>query len=303
MPELPDLEMYRHALRERLVGAELEAVQIASPSLLRTVTPSPRDLVGDTLEDVRRLGKRIVLAFEGDRFFVIHLMVAGRFAFTPPAKTPPKLTRRGGGLAAFRFGTGTLTLREVSKKKRARLHVVEGEAALAAHDPGGLEPLGLAFVDFAAALTRENHTLKRALTDPRVLSGVGNAYSDEILHAARLPPIRWTSRLTEADLQRLYDATQTVLTRFRDRMIEELAGAFPKKVTAFRPDMAVHGKYGEPCPVCEEPVQRIRYADNETNYCARCQNAGKLLADRSLSRLLKDDWPKTLEALEELRRG
>ncbi|MCA9535615.1 MAG: formamidopyrimidine-DNA glycosylase [Myxococcales bacterium] len=309
MPELPDIESYCHALRPRVVDQPLTAFELVSPFVLRTVSPAPASALGSHVRAVRRLGKRVVLSFEGDVHFVVHLMIAGRFRFesTGPSQKPQRpqkpLSARAGALFRMTFPTGRLTLTEVSKKKRAKLHVVAGEAALAEHDPGGVEPLEVDAATFRAALVAENHTIKRALTDPRVLSGIGNAYSDEILHRAQLSPVRWTSRLTDDQHARLYVATQTVLSEFRDRMITELAGAFPDKVTAFRPDMAVHGKYGQPCPVCAEPVQRIRYADNETNYCARCQNDGVLLADRSLSRLLKGDWPKTLEGLEELKRA
>ena len=306
MPELPDIESYCHALRARIVDQRLTAFELVSPFVLRTVSPAPASAIGSHVRAVRRLGKRVVLSFEHDVHFVVHLMIAGRLRFesTGPGARPLKpLSPRAGGLFAMTFPTGRLSLGEVSKKKRAKLHVVQGEAALAEHDPGGVEPLEVDAATFRAALVAENHIIKRALTDPRVLSGIGNAYSDEILHRAQLSPVRWTSRLTDDQHARLYTATQTVLTEFRDRMITELAGGFPEKVTAFRPDMAVHGKYGQPCPVCADPVQRIRYADNETNYCARCQNDGVLLADRSLSRLLKGDWPKTLEGLEELKRA
>jgi formamidopyrimidine-DNA glycosylase len=315
MPELPDIEAYRSALAARVVGSALTSAEVHSPFLLRTVTPAPRDVVGQRVKAVGRLGKRVVLSFDSDVHFVFHLMIAGRFKWAdrdaskearePASKRggPKRPSPRSPALLTLGFETGHLTLTEVSKKKRAKLHVVQGDAALAEHDPGGLEPLGSHRDAFVAALTDENHTVKRALTDPRVLSGIGNAYSDEILHRAQLPPTRWTSRLSDAELTRLHDATQAVLVEFRDRMLLELDGAFPSKVTAFRPDMAVHGRYGQPCPVCQEKVQRIRYANNETNYCARCQNEGKLLADRSLSRLLKADWPKTLEELEDLKRG
>ena len=301
MPELPDIEAYRHALTARVVGASLEGVTLASPFLLRTVDPRPDAAVGQPVVAVRRVGKRVVLEFPDALFFVVHLMIAGRLQWTDPGGKARKLNPRSGGLAAFRFTTGTLTLTEVSKKKRAKLHVVRGEDALAEHDPGGIEPLEADREAFVAAMTRTNHTVKRALTDPRILSGIGNAYSDEILHAAGLPPTRWTSRLTADEWAQLHDATREVLVTFRDRMIAELDGGFPAKVTAFRPDMAVHGRYGEACPRCGDPVQRIRYASNETNYCAQCQHGGKLLADRGLSRLLKGDWPKTLEELEELK--
>ncbi|MCB9659638.1 MAG: DNA-formamidopyrimidine glycosylase family protein [Polyangiales bacterium] len=304
MPELPDIESYCHALRARVVGQPLEGFELLSPFVLRTVSPAPASVVGSRLLSVSRLGKRIVFSFEHDVHAVVHLMIAGRFRFEAATGKPPKpLSPRAGPLLRMTFPTGLLTLTEVSKRKRAKLHMVQGAVALAEHDPGGIEPLEVDAAAFRTALTAENHTIKRALTDPRVLSGIGNAYSDEILHRAELSPVRWTTRLSDDDFARLYAATRAVLTEFRDRMIAELDGGFPEKVTAFRPDMAVHGKYGQPCPVCSDPVQRIRYADNETNYCARCQNDGVLLADRSLSRLLKGDWPKTLDALEELKRA
>jgi formamidopyrimidine-DNA glycosylase len=305
MPELPDIDAYCHALRGRVVGQPLTRFELLSPFVLRTVAPAPGSAEGRVVTAVSRLGKRVVLTFEGELHFVFHLMIAGRLRFdasAPGSKPLRPLSPRAGALCALHFPTGRLSLGEVSKKKRAKLHVVEGEQALREHDPGGVEPLEVDLAGFRAALTAENHTIKRALTDPRVLSGIGNAYSDEILHRARLTPVRWTTRLTDDDFARLYDAVRAVLTEFRARMIAELAGGFPEKVTAFRPDMAAHGKYGQPCPVCGEPIQRIRYADHETNYCARCQNDGVLLADRGLSRLLKGDWPKTLEGLEELKR-
>jgi formamidopyrimidine-DNA glycosylase len=305
MPELPDIDAYCHALRARVVGQPLVRFELLSPFVLRTVTPAPASAEGRLVTQVSRLGKRVVLSFEGELHFVIHLMIAGRLRFEPVVaggKPLKPLSPRAGALFALHFPAGRLSLGEVSKKKRAKLHVVSGEAALREHDPGGVEPLEVDLAGFRAALTAENHTIKRALTDPRVLSGIGNAYSDEILHRARLTPVRWTTRLTDDDFGRLYDATRAVLTEFRERMIAELDGGFPEKVTAFRPDMAAHGKYGQPCPVCAEPIQRIRYADHEINYCARCQNDGVLLADRGLSRLLKGDWPKTLEGLEELKR-
>ena len=299
MPELPDVELYLHALRSRVRGEPLEGVRLKSPFLLRTVEPRPSEAVGARVEGLRRLGKRIVFAFEGELFFVLHLMIAGRLQWKKAgAKIPGRM-----GLAAFDFPGGALLLTEASKKKRAKLHVVRGEAALAEHDPGGLEPLELDAAGFAARLPEGNHTIKRALTDPRIFSGIGNAYSDEILHAARLPPHRRTQKLSDAELERLHAATVETLGRWRDALIAEVGEGWPTKVTAFRPEMAVHGRYGEPCTVCGQPVQRIAYAGNETNYCAECQNGGKLLADRSLSRLLKGDWPKTLEQLEEMKRA
>ena len=249
---------------------------------------------------LERLGKRIAIGLEGDYWLVIHLMIAGRLQWS---EEPPKPVRPGRNvLARFTFDSGTLTLTEAGTKKRASLYVVQGKSGLRSHDPGGLEVLTADFDAFDACLRRENRTLKRALTDPRILSGIGNAYSDEILHRAKLSPVTLTSRVDEADMRALFEATQAVLTEWRERLVAEAARGFPKKVTAFRPEMAVHGKYGKPCPACETPVQRIRYASNETNYCPRCQTGGKLLADRSLSKLLKKDWPKSMEELEE-RRG
>ena len=298
MPELPDIELYLHALREHVVGQRLEGVRLKSPFLLRTVEPTPDSLVGRTLLEVSRLGKRIVFDFGDEQFAVLHLMVAGRLQWKPPGAA---INQRM-GLLAFDFETGALLLTEASKKKRARLHIVSGRAALADHDPGGAEPLELSQDAFIERLTQENHTVKRALTDPRIFSGIGNAYSDEILFDAQLPPTRWTSRLDDDALIRLYASTQKILSQWAEHLIAETGTDWPSKVTAFRPDMAVHGRFGEPCIRCGEKVQRIRFADNETNYCARCQNDGKLLADRSLSRLLKGDWPKTLEQLEQMKR-
>lgn len=299
MPELPDVTLYIETLTPRVVGQPLERLRIVSPFLLRSVEPPPAAFVGRRVEALRRLGKRIVFAFAGERYAVVHLMIAGRFRWAAPgARVPGRL-----GLAAFDFPTGTLLLTEASAKKRAALHLVQGAAALAAHDPGGLEPLGATPEAFAAALRRESHTLKRALTDPHLFSGIGNAYSDEILHAARLSPVQLTGRLDDAAVARLHAAVQTTLQHWLDALRAEFAGRVPGagEVTAFRPGFAVHGRYGKPCPVCATPVQRIRYADNETNYCPTCQTGGRLLADRSLSRLLKADWPRTLEELETLR--
>jgi formamidopyrimidine-DNA glycosylase len=298
MPELPDITVYIERLRPRIVGQPLEKAELASPFLLRTVDPPLRAFVGHTVRDLRRLGKRIVGCFDGELFLILHLMIAGRLHWKPPgAKVPGKV-----GLAAFRFPAGTLTLTEAGSKKRASLHLVCGAAALAQHDPGGLDVLTADLAAFATALTRENHTLKRALTDPRLFDGIGNAYSDEILHAAHLSPLALTHRLDAGAIARLFEATRTTLIDWTDRLRREVGDAFPEKVTAFRDGMAVHGRFGQPCPVCGTAVQRIVYAENETNYCPRCQTDGKLLADRSLSRLLKDDWPRTLEELEE-RRG
>jgi len=299
MPELPDVELYLHALRPRVVGKTLQGVRIASPFLLRTVDPSVEEVIGKRVLDLRRLGKRIVLGLEEDLFIVIHLMIAGRFRWkTPGHKIPGRL-----GLAAFDFEDGTLLLTEASKKKRAALHLCRGDEALREHDPGGIEPLETDFASFSAALRERNHTVKRALTDPRILSGIGNAYSDEILHRAKLSPLIWTTRLTEVQLERLHAATREVLSEWLARLIEQRGDAFPEKVTAFRPEMAAHGKYGKPCPTCGDPIQRIVFAQRETNYCATCQTGGKLLADRALSRLLKGDWPRSVEELEVLRRG
>jgi formamidopyrimidine-DNA glycosylase len=291
MPELPDVELYRHALERRLLGEVLRRIRIGSPFVLRSVEPSPSEASQKRVRELRRLGKRIVLGLEDDLFVIVHLMIAGRFRWRPAGQTIPKRI----GLAAFDFDQGTLLLTEVSKKKRASIHLVRGEAALAAHDPGGIEPLETDLQSFAAALTRENHTVKRTLTDPRVLSGIGNAYSDEILHRAKLSPLLWTQRLSEPELHRLYQATQEVLREWIERLCEQTGDGFPEKVSAFRPQMAVHGKFGEPCPVCGAPVQRIVFSERETNYCARCQTGGRRLADRALSRLLKDDWPRKLD--------
>jgi len=299
MPELPDVTVYLDALRPRIVGQPLERVRLASPFVLRSVEPPIGELIGHKVEHLRRLGKRIVLGFDGDLYAVIHLMIAGRFRWGKRGAKPPGRI----GLVGFDFPTGTLLLTEASPKKRAALYVVRGADGLLAHDPGGLEVLDASLDDFRAALRRENHTLKRALTDPHLFSGIGNAYSDEILHAARLSPVQLTSKLVDAEVERLYRATQDTLRRWIDALRAEFGDRFPGAgdITAFRPGFAVHGRFGQPCPVCGGPVQRIRYADNETNYCPACQTGGRLLADRSLSRLLKDDWPKTLEELEAVR--
>jgi len=294
MPELPDIELYLHALRPRILNQRLERIRIASPFLVRSVDP-PIDHAHDKMViGLRRLGKRVVWELEGDLFLVIHLMIAGRFkALDRGAKIPGKV-----GLAAFDFPGLSLILTEAGSQRRASLYLVRGEAQLAAHDPGGLEVLTASVDEFAAALTRENHTLKRALTDPHLLSGIGNAYSDEILHAAKMSPMLLTSKLTHQQIAHLHAHTIGVLTKWRDELIAETAEKFPEKVTAFRDGMAAHGRYGKPCPVCGTPIQRIQYAANEANYCPTCQTGGKLLADRGLSRLLKDDWPKSLEELE-----
>jgi formamidopyrimidine-DNA glycosylase len=299
MPELPDIELYRHALRSRVVGQVLERVRLASPFVLRSVDPPIGAVGGKRVLDVRRLGKRVVFGLEDDLYIILHLMIAGRLRWKPPGhKIPGRM-----GLGAFDFENGTLLLTEVSKKKRAALYVCRRERALLEHDPGGVEPLEIDHDDFRDGLVERNHTVKRALTDPRIFSGIGNAYSDEILHRAKLSPLIWTQRLTEEQIRRLYDATQEVLSEWVTRLIDQHGDDFPEKVTAFRPEMAAHGKYGEPCPECGDPIQRIVFADRETNYCATCQTGGKLLADRALSRLLKGDWPRSLEELESLRRN
>ncbi len=294
MPELPDIVVYCESLAARVAGEALVRARIVSPNLLRTADPPLEEAFGRTVRAVRRVGKRIALALDGDLFLVLHLMIAGRLQWKPAGAKPPGKV----GLAAFEFASGTLVLVEPAKLKRASLHVVRGEAGVRALDPGGIEPLEASREAFAVALRRENHTLKRALTDPRAFSGIGNAYSDEILHRAQLSPLAMTSRLDDDAIARLRAATRDVLTEWTERLRRETGAGFPAKVTAFRDGMAVHGRYRRPCPVCGAPVQRIRYADNETNYCARCQTGGKLLADRALSRLLKADWPKTLEDLE-----
>ena len=298
MPELPDVTVYVEALQARVAGARLEGVRLASPFVVRSFDPPIKDADGRVVAGLRRVGKRVVFALEGDLFLAIHLMIAGRLHWkTAGAKVPGKV-----GLAAFDFSTGTLTLTEAGTKRRAAIHLLKGEEALAALDAGGVEPLACTAEEFSAALTRENHTLKRALTDPHILSGIGNAYSDEILHRARLSPVRQTRALSDGEHTRLYDATRATLYDWIVRLREAAGGEFPEGVTAFRPEMAVHGRYGKPCPDCGATVQRIRHADNETNYCAKCQTGGKLLADRALSRLLRADWPRTVEEMEE-RRG
>ncbi|MFQ5967174.1 MAG: Fpg/Nei family DNA glycosylase [Acidimicrobiia bacterium] len=297
MPELPDIVVYIEALERRITGEVLEGVRVTSPSLLRTFDPPLSAVEGTRVEGLERLGKRIVLQMENDLFIVIHLMIAGRLRWETAGKAIPKKV----GLAAFDFPDGSLILTEQGSHKRASLHVVSGREQLEALGRGGIEPLEATRDEFAAAVQTENRTLKRALTDPRFLSGIGNAYSDEILHRAQLSPVRRSGQLATDELTQLYEATQEVLTSWTDLLRDEVGDGFPKKVTAFRPEMAVHGRYGEPCPRCGSPVQRIVYAKNETNYCASCQTDGKLLADRSLSRLLKGDWPRTLEELEELQ--
>ncbi|HEX6626785.1 MAG TPA: DNA-formamidopyrimidine glycosylase family protein [Gemmatimonadaceae bacterium] len=293
MPELPDITVYIEALEARVVGQPLERIRIAKPFLLRSVDPPISAANGKKVVGVRRMGKRIVLELEEDLFLVIHLMIAGRLRWQPSgAKVPGKL-----GMAAFDFPNGTLILTEAGSKRRASLWLVRGEASLEQFERGGLEVLDATLAEFKDRLTIENHTLKRSLTDPRLFSGIGNAYSDEILHRARLSPVKHTKRLSDEDVATLFNATKTVLVEWTQRLRDESADDFPAKVTAFREEMAVHGKFGKPCPVCGTPVQRIRYADNETNYCPRCQTDGKLLADRALSRLLKQDWPKSIDEL------
>jgi formamidopyrimidine-DNA glycosylase len=298
MPELPDISLYLHALAPRIVGQQLQRVRLVSPFVLRSVDPPIAALEGRTVRALDRVGKRIVWVFDHDLYCVIHLMIAGRLRWkTPGIQVPAKV-----GLAAFDFERGTLLLTEAGSKKRASLQVVRGSEAVAAIDPGGLDPLTIDVEAFGTRLRAENHTLKRALTDPRLFSGIGNAYSDEILHAARLSPLQLTSRLADEQLSALYDATQSTLSSWVARLIAEAGDSFPEHVTAFREGMAVHGRHGKPCPRCTAPVQRITYAGNECNYCAACQTGGRLLADRSLSRLLKDDWPRTLEELETLKK-
>jgi formamidopyrimidine-DNA glycosylase len=299
MPELPDVELYLHALRSRIVGHRLEDVRFAGPFLLRSINPPLEELTQREVASVRRLGKRIVWQLSGDYFLVIHLMIAGRFRWKPHGAPIPGRV----GLAAFDFDNGTLILTEAGSKRQASLYFLRGEGSLSEHDPGGIEPLTSSLQEFAQALQRENHTVKRALTDPRLLSGIGNAYSDEILHLAKMSPMKQTAQLSEAEMERLHTATKVTLASWQGRLVAECGDAFPEKVTAFREGMAVHGRYGKPCPVCGTAVQRIRYAANEANYCPTCQTGGKLLADRSLSRLLKDDWPRSLEELEKRKRG
>ena len=298
MPELPDVTVYIEALESRILGQTIERVHLASPFLLRSVDPPLTSASGKKVRALRRLGKRIAIGLEDDLWLVLHLMIAGRLHWR---ERGAKLARKNAP-AAFDFTNGTLVLTEAGSQKRASLHLVRGVEGLNALDAGGIEVLGSGVAAFSAALTSANHTLKRALTDPRTFSGIGNAYSDEILHRARLSPIALTQKLDADQIQRLYDATQAVLTEWVERLRADAHGEFPEKVTAFREGMAVHGRYGQPCPVCGAKVQRIRYASNETNYCARCQTGGKLLADRALSRLLREDWPRTLEELEALPR-
>jgi formamidopyrimidine-DNA glycosylase len=299
MPELPDVVVYVEALGARAIGHRLIRATVKGPSLLRSASPPLAAAHGRTVEQVQRIGKRIAIGVEGDLWLVLHLKIAGRLHWKTGA------VKLGGRnvLAAFEFDNGTLTLTEAGTQRRATLHVVEGEAGLHELDPGGVEPLETDLAGFAAGLRSENHTLKRALTDPHIFSGIGNAYSDEILHRARLSPLAMTQKLTAAQIEALHQATRAVLLEWTDRLRTEAAGAFPEGVTAFRPEMAVHGRYREPCPRCGAKVQRIRYASNETNYCATCQTGGRLLADRALSRLLRQDWPATVDELEERKRS
>ncbi|MEW6155957.1 MAG: DNA-formamidopyrimidine glycosylase family protein [Verrucomicrobiota bacterium] len=297
MPELPDITIYLEALTARVAGALLEQVRIANPFLLRTAQPPIQTVHGKKVVRLRRLGKRIAIGFEDEYWLVLHLMIAGRLHWRERgARLKSKMD-----LAAFDFSTGTLLLTEAGTKKRASLHLVQGTGQLAEHDRGGLEVLECSFEDFSETVRSQNHTLKRALTDPTLFSGIGNAYSDEILHRARLSPVTLTRRLTDGEMARLHQSTRATLQEWINRLREQCAANFPEGVTAFRPEMAVHGKFGKPCPVCGSKVQRICYADNETNYCPACQTGGRLLADRALSLLLKKDWPKSPEALEELR--
>ena len=299
MPELPDIEVYLVHLRRRLLGEPLERVRVASPFLVRSFDPPLTSVSGRQVVAARRVGKRIALGLQGDLWLVVHLMVAGRFRWREVgAKTPAKV-----GLAAFDFPKGTLLLTEASTKKRASLHVVRGEAGLHELDPGGVEPLEVGEEEFAATLRSERHTVKRALTDPHLFSGIGNAYSDEILWRAQTSPVRMTTSMSDEEIARVHGSTVETLRDWTERLTREAGDDFPEKVTAFRDGMAVHGRYRQPCPRCGAPVQRIAYADNEANYCARCQTGGKLLADRSLSRLMRGDWPKTLDELEERKRA
>jgi len=290
VPELPDVTVYVEAIERRIAGATLNRIRFLSPFVLRTVDPSPADVEGKRVRGVRRIGKRIVIELEGELFIVIHLMIAGRFRWNE--KAPGKI-----GLAAVEFSTGNLVLTEAGSKRRASIHLIRGEEDLRRVDPGGWEVVDISLDDFRRLLTRERHTLKRTLTDPHVYSGIGNSYSDEILHRARLSPVQMTTNLDDEEIERLWRATRDTLADWTDRLRRETGEGFPEKVTAFRGGMAVHGRYGKPCPDCGSPVQHIVYADNETNYCARCQTGGKLLADRALSRLLHGDWPKSIDEL------
>jgi formamidopyrimidine-DNA glycosylase len=298
MPELPDVELYLTALQPRVAGRALDRLRLGNPFVVRSIEPPVSVLEGRAVAGLRRLGKRIVFDFGDQLFLILHLMIAGRLRWRDPrAPIPAKV-----GLAAFDFANGTLILTEAGARRQASIHLVRGADALAAHDPGGLEVLTADLAMFSERLLRQNHTLKRALTDPRIFSGIGNAYSDEILHAARLSPLKLTSALTGREVDTLFHATRDTMSAWLERLRAETGDKFPEKVTAFRSDMAVHGKYGKPCPVCGSPVQRIVYARNEANYCSRCQTGGRLLSDRALSRLLREDWPKTLDELEQRRR-
>ena len=299
MPEYPDVTVYIEALTERVLNQPIQNIRIGSPFVLRSFDPPIGSAEGKKVVGLRRMGKRIVFELEDELYLVVHLMIAGRFHWKPRGA---RIARKY-GQAAFDLPNGTLLLTEAGTKKRASIHLVRGEAALGEHDPGGLEVLDSSVEQFKQILTRENHTLKRSLTDPHFFSGIGNAYSDEILHRAKLSPVRLTRQMTELEIDRLYRAIRDSLNDWTGRLRNERGKGFPEKVTAFRPDMAVHGKYRKPCPVCGSPVQRIVHAENETNYCATCQTGGKLLADRSLSRLLKDDWPRSLEELEEIKKA
>jgi formamidopyrimidine-DNA glycosylase len=299
VPELPDIVVYIEALEKRIKGSVLERVRIASPFLLRTAVPPLSSVEGKKVVELRRLGKRICFGFDGDLWLVLHLMIAGRLHWYNERGKAAK----GRNVAAFEFSSGTLTLTEAGTQKRASIHVVQGEAGLDNLNPGGLEVFDATLKEFAQAIRAKNHTLKRALTDPRILSGIGNAYSDEILHDAQLSPFTLTQKLSDEDIKRLFTAIKRTLTDWVERLRADSRENFPEKVTAFRPDMATHGKYGEPCPRCGSKIQRIRYGSNETNYCPTCQTGGKLLADRALSRLLKDDWPRTPEELENLTKN
>jgi formamidopyrimidine-DNA glycosylase len=298
MPELPDITAYIHALETRIVGQPLQKLRIAGPFLLRTAEPPISAVEGCTVRELRRIGKRIAISVDGDLWLVLHLMIAGRLHWKAVGA---KLSGRQ-QLAAFDFPNGSLVLTEAGARHRASLHIVRGEDGLKALDPGGIDVLTSDLASFRTALSAENRTLKRALTDPRILSGIGNAYSDEILHGAQLSPVALTHKLKPEEWERLFAATRETLHSWTDQLLQEAGTSFPEKVTAFRPNMAVHGRYGKPCPRCGEAIQRIRYADNETNYCPKCQTGGKLLADRSLSRLLKSDWPRTLDELEALKK-
>jgi formamidopyrimidine-DNA glycosylase len=294
VPELPDITLYLEALGQRILGRQLKGITLINPFLLRTATPPIASAAGRRVERLQRVGKRIAIGLEGELWLVLHLMIAGRLHWYPSGS---KVSGRA-ALARFEFDSGTLTLTEAGSKRRASLHLLAGDAELTRIDPGGLDVFAADRAAFSARLTLEHHTLKRALTDPRLFSGIGNAYSDEILHQARLSPLAMTHKLSDVEIERLYDAVQETLERWTTRLRETGGASFPEGVTAFRPGMAVHGRYREPCPVCGTAVQRIRYADNETNYCPRCQTEGRVLADRALSRLLKDDWPKTVDELE-----